>query len=48
MTDEELADLAVAAVVAAASGATPAEAGGPEARRVRHVVAAIAASRPSP
>jgi hypothetical protein len=46
VTDEELADLAVAAVAAAASGEPLPEADSPEARRVNRVVGAIAAARP--
>ena len=50
MTDvgpEALADIAVAAVVAASSGLPLPPADGPEARRVLHVVEAIAAARPA-
>jgi hypothetical protein len=47
VTAEELAELAVAAVVAAVSGAPLPEVDSPQGRRVRHVVEAIAAARPS-
>ena len=46
MTDEELADLAVAAVVAASAGTPMPPADGPEARRVLRVVESIAEARP--